>query len=138
MLLTEGKVTVKTPTYHIFDLYKGHQDATLIYSHIENENACDNKNVPCISHSASVNEDGDVLITLSNCALDREFEIDLGTAFGEIKSGEGRVLCGDPHDHNTFTDTDKVNIKPLSVKVENGRASVVLPACSAAAITLKL
>ena len=27
MLLTEGDRTVKTPTYHVFDLYKAHQDA---------------------------------------------------------------------------------------------------------------
>ncbi|MBE6902683.1 MAG: alpha-N-arabinofuranosidase [Ruminococcaceae bacterium] len=138
ILLTEGEVTVKTPTYHVFDLYKAHQDATLIYSHIENENADCESAVPCISHSASMAENGDILVTLSNCALDKEFEIDLGSAFGEIKSAEARMLTGDAHAHNTFDQTENVTIQALSVKVENGRASVVLPACSVAAVTLKV
>ena len=28
MALTEGDRTVLTPTYHVFDLYQGHQEAT--------------------------------------------------------------------------------------------------------------
>ena len=30
MILTEGAEMIKTPTYHVFDLYKNHQDATLV------------------------------------------------------------------------------------------------------------
>ena len=138
ILLTEGEVTVKTPTYHVFDLFKGHQEATLIYSHVENEKTESESAVPCISHSASIDENGDILLTISNCALDKEFEIDCGSAFGEVKAAEGRMLTGDAHDHNTFDNTDKVHIQPLSVRVENGRAIVTLPACSVAAVTLKV
>lgn len=138
ILLTEGETTVKTPTYHVFDLFKEHQDATLIYSHIDNDSTDGEVKIPCISHSASVNDDGDILVTLSNCALDKAYEIDLGSAFGEIISAEGRMLTGDSHDCNTFTDTDKVKIQPLEVKKENGRTSVTLPACSVAAVTLKI
>ncbi|MGN0686564.1 MAG: alpha-N-arabinofuranosidase [Oscillospiraceae bacterium] len=138
ILLTEGEVTVKTPTFHVFDLFKEHQDATLIYSHIENEDVGCTKQVPCISHSASVSDSGDILVTLSNCALDREYEIDLGSAFGEVKSGEARMLTGDAHACNTFDNCDNVVITPLEVKVHNGRASVVMPACSVAAVTLKI
>ncbi len=138
VLLTEGNVTIKTPTFHVFDLYKGHQDATLIYSHIENENTDSETPVPCVSHSASINDEGEILVTLSNCALDREYEIDLSAAFGEIKSASAEMLTGDPHDHNTFTDTDKVHIASLEVKAENGRAILVLPACSVAAVKVKI
>lgn len=138
ILLTEGETTVKTPTYHVFDLFKEHQDATLIYSHIDNDSTDGEVKIPCISHSASVNEEGDILVTLSNCALDKAYEIDLGSAFGEIISAEGRMLTGDSHDCNTFTDTDKVKIQLLEVKKENGRTSVTLPAYSVAAVTLKI
>lgn len=138
ILLTEGEVTVKTPTYHVFDLFKGHQEATLIYSHVENEKTESESAVPCISHSASIDENGDILLTISNCALNKEYEIDCGSAFGEVKAAEGRMLTGDAHDHNTFDNTDKVHIQPLSVRVENGRAIVTLPACSVAAVTLKV
>ncbi len=138
IVLTEGMTTIKTPTYHVFDLYKDHQDATLIYSHTENEKTPCEADVPCISHSASVNENGDVFITLSNCALDKEYEMELGSAFGEVKSAEARVLAAEAHAHNTFTEAENVVIKPLEVRVENGRAYVVLPACSVAAVTLKV
>ncbi|MFT3951675.1 MAG: alpha-L-arabinofuranosidase C-terminal domain-containing protein [Oscillospiraceae bacterium] len=138
ILLTEGDVTVKTPTYHVFDLFKGHQDATLIYSHIDNDSTDSEAEIPCVSHSASVNENGEILVTLSNCALNKAYEIDLGSAFGTIRSAEACMLTGDAHDHNTFDNTDKVGIAPLSVKTENGRATVVLPACTVAAVTLRV
>ena len=51
ILLTEGSKTIKTPTYHVFDLYKQHQDSDLIYSHIQNSNAAEG--VPSLSQSAS-------------------------------------------------------------------------------------
>lgn len=133
VLLTEGNVTVKTPTYHVFDLYKNHQDATLIYSHVENEEA--SESVPCISQSASVNERGEITVTLSNCALDRGFDVEINGF--DVKTAEGRILSGEVHAHNDFDNPESVIIKPLDVRVENGKATVALPACSVAEITLK-
>ncbi len=136
VLLTEGTKTVKTPTYHVFDLFKRHQDAELIYSHIENESAADG--VPCLSQSASVGEDGRITVTISNCSLDREFTVDIGAAFGSVKSAEGRILTAEVHAHNDFDNPENVVIKPLEVSCENGGAELVLPACSAAEIVLSV
>ena len=138
ILLTEGSRTIKTPTYHVFDLYKRHQDATLIYSHIENENTDGEVSVPCLSQSASVGEDGRITVTISNCSLDKEFTVDIGAAFGSVKSAEGRILTSEVHAHNDFDHPENVVIKPLGVKCENGGASVVLPACCAAEIVLEV
>ena len=33
MILTEGDKMVKTPSYHVFDLYKVHQDADVVASY---------------------------------------------------------------------------------------------------------
>lgn len=133
VLLTEGNATVKTPTYHVFDLYKNHQDATLIYSHVENEEA--SESVPCVSQSASVNERGEITLTLSNCSLDKCFDIEINGF--EVKTAEGRILSGEVHAHNDFDNPESVVIKPFDVRVENGKAIVALPACSVAEITLK-
>lgn len=138
VLLTEGVTTVKTPTYHVFDLFKEHQDAALIYSHIENETADYDTGVPCISQSASINENGDITVTVSNCSLDKEFEIDFGCAYSGIVSSEGRVLCGDVHDFNDFENIDRVHIVPLDIETANGRAKAVIKPCSVASVTLKL
>ena len=138
ILLTEGSRTIKTPTYHVFDLYKRHQDADLIYSHIENENTDGEVSVPCLSQSASVGEDGRITVTISNCSLDKEFNVDIAAAFGSVKSAEGRILTSEVHAHNDFDHPENVVIKPLGVKCENGGASVVLPACCAAEIVLEV
>ena len=136
VLLTEGMKTVKTPTYHVFDLYKEHQDSELIYSHAENADA--SENVPAISHSASINERGEVLLTLSNASLTEGYTLDIGAAFESISGAQGRILTGEVHSHNTFDAPENVVIKPLDVSVSNGRAKVTLPPCSVAAVTIKL
>lgn len=136
ILLTEGSKTIKTPTYHVFDLYKQHQDSDLIYSHIQNSNAAEG--IPALSQSASVNADGDVFVTLSNASLSESFKVDIAAAFAGIKSAEGRILTDDVHALNTFEEPDRVAIKPLAVTVSDGRAEVILPPCSVAALTIKL
>lgn len=136
ILLTEGSKTIKTPTYHVFDLYKQHQDSDLIYSHIQNSNAAEG--VPSLSQSASVNADGDVFVTLSNASLSERFKVDIAAAFAGIKSAEGRVLTDDVHALNTFEEPDRVAIKTLAVTVSDGRAEIILPPCSVAALTIKL
>ena len=37
IILTEGDKMVLTPTYHVYDMYQGHQDATLLGSFVENK-----------------------------------------------------------------------------------------------------
>ncbi len=136
VLLTEGMKTVKTPTYHVFDLYKEHQDCDLIYSHIENSSA--SENVPAVSQSASINADGDILVTLSNASLSESFTVDIAAAFAGISGAEGRILTGEVHALNSFDDPENVVIKPLEVIASGGKAQVVLPPCSVAAVTIKL
>ena len=136
VLLTEGAKTVKTPTYHVFDLYKDHQDADLIYSHIENELADDG--VPALSQSASVNGDGEVLVTISNASLTESYTVDIASAFAGIKSAEGRILTGEVHEHNTFDEPDRVTIGALTVNTADGKAAAVIPPCSVVAVKIKL
>ena len=37
LILTEGEKMVKTPTYHVFDMFKEHQNNDLVESFVENE-----------------------------------------------------------------------------------------------------
>lgn len=41
LILTEGERMILTPTYHVFDLYKNHQNAELCYSSIADESRRD-------------------------------------------------------------------------------------------------
>lgn len=136
ILLTKGKITVKTPTYYVFKLYKKHRDATLIYSHIENEMIYDG--LPCMTQSASVGDDGKVFITVSNCSLDKEFEIEMSDCFGSVEEADGDLISAKAHEMNRFGEEEKVFIKPLAVRVDGGRAKLILPPCSIAAVTLSV
>ena len=136
IILTEGEKLVKTPTFHVFDLFKAHQDAEAVYCYSQNENLCDGKNVPMISSSASV-KDGVMTVTLANCSLDDSAEISCEICSFAAKEVSARILTDEVHAFNSFDEPDKVNIKPFDAKLENGVLTAQLPACSVVEITLK-
>jgi alpha-N-arabinofuranosidase len=139
VLLTEGEKMIKTPTYHIFDLYRDHQGNTLIETFCENEKLEINDTVYACSQSASINEKGEVIITMSNCSADKPFDIDIeliGKTAGEISA---KILAADDYlAHNSFDKPDAVKIREYEKirKTEKG-ILVTLPPCSIAAITVK-
>ena len=64
VILTRGEQMVLTPTYWVFDLYKVHQDATLLPLHIASDAYTFNgQSVPAVSASASKDKDGRIHIT---------------------------------------------------------------------------
>lgn len=136
ILLTEGAKTVRTPTYHVFDLFRDHQDADLIYSHVENESAADG--VPALSQSASIGGDGSVFVTISNASLTESYNIDIAAAFSSIRSASGRLLTGEVHELNSFDEPDRVKIQPLTVNTGDGKTQILLPPCSVAAVRITL
>lgn len=76
IVLTEGEKMVLTPTYHVFDMFKEHMEATLVYSNIENKQLVEGEYLPAVSQSVSVDDEGRMHITISNASLDEDFEID--------------------------------------------------------------
>ncbi len=136
LLLTEGEKLVKTPTYHVFDLYKEHQNGTLLYSHLNNEEVGEEKKIPMVSCSAS--EKGGVLtVTLANCSLDEEAEIPCALLGFSPKEASARILSGEVHERNDFDDPDRLTVKEHGVSLVHGGFTVTLPACSVVEITLK-
>ncbi len=133
VILTEGEEMVLTPTYHVFDLYRPHQDSTLLYSYIENEKV-ENYSYDTISQSVSVDNEGKIHITISNCSLSEEYEIDCNIVDTMVKSTSARILTSEVHDYNDFGCEPKVKPADYSVATENGRLSVKVPPCSVIAI----
>lgn len=134
ILLTEGNVTVKTPTYHVFDLYKDHMENTLIYSHAEENEA--SENIPAISQSASVNENGDIVLTVSNCSLSENYKLEISDVY-DFVSGKGNILTNEVHAHNTFDNTESVGLSELEISFENGKAYAEVPPVSVSRLILK-
>lgn len=139
MLLTDGDRMVKTPTYHVFDLFKGHQDAQLLESSIETEMAGKGEwQIPNLTESASIDSDGRIHITIANLDHEKSYEIETEltglwsneNGLHNLNSGVRRgmnisalILSGCMHDMNTFDDPDKVTTKPFTdIQIlKNGR-----------------
>ena len=75
MLLTDGPRLVKTPTYHVFDLYSDHQDAEWV------DAAADDVD-PFLDWTVS-RKDGAYTIGLVNTGLEREASVTLPAAGGD-------------------------------------------------------
>ena len=141
MILTNNKGgMVLTPTYHVFNMYKVHQDATYLPMDIETGQlkARDNRVVPAITATASKNQKGVIHISLSNMDADHSQEITIELGDIESKTIKGEILSSSHlTDHNTFENPD--NVKTVSfhgaAKTKNGLI-VKLPAKSI--VTLKV
>lgn len=139
VILTEGSKMIKTPTYHVFDMYKYHQDADLLDSTLETETVgLEEENmVPNLSESVSIDADGVMNITMTNLDLEHAYPIET-TILG--KSGLHRSPDRHPGNacKNTFEDPENVTVRPFG-DVEKVHAGIrfTIPACSVLHIALK-
>ena len=135
VILTEGERMVKTPTYHVFDLYRRHMEGTKVYSR------CDEaayEGAPTLSHSASV-KDGELSLTVTNASLTdtQELEITVND-FAAAQVNAEILTAPDVHQHNTFDSPDQVKTATFTdYALSGGKLTVKLPPCSVAAFTLK-
>ncbi|WP_028511018.1 alpha-L-arabinofuranosidase C-terminal domain-containing protein [Ruminococcus sp. NK3A76] len=135
VILTEGEALVKTPTFYVFKLFKGHQEGELVYSHIENETVS-SFNVPAVSQSVSV-KDGVMTVTLSNCSLTESYEIEADILGFDAKTADAEIITAEVHAFNDFNKPEQVTAKAYDAQIVDGRLKVTLPACSVVAVTVK-
>ncbi len=137
LILTDGKKMLKTPTYHVFDLYKTHQDGELVESFCENDIVgTDKDNVPAISQSVSVKDD-ELTITITNCSINEEYEIECNISDLEAHSVSSRILNADVRAYNDFDSTENVAPKAYDVKLDGEKLIVKLPKCSVVSVVVK-
>ncbi|WP_130859390.1 alpha-N-arabinofuranosidase [Gracilibacillus phocaeensis] len=139
VILTDKEKLLLTPTYHVFEMYKAHQDAERLDLHLESDSiSLGDQNIPQLSASASKAEDGTITITL--CNLDKREPADIVLDLrGEMLSDvSGRIITADEMDaHNTFDQPDKVKPKMFEqVELKENKLSLVLPAKSVVALTV--
>ena len=138
MILTEGERMVLTPTYHVFALYKDHQNARQLESYVgaalvgEGE-----EQVPDLHVSASQGADGAILITAANLddAAPRTVHVVLeGAKAGAVTA---RVLSGAANAANDFDHPGRVAPRALAVTPTAEGFDAVLPACAVAAFRVE-
>lgn len=141
VILTEGEKMVLTPTYHVFNMYKVHQDAVLLDLTLESGSYIyEGIEIPAVSATASRDSEGKIHISLCNLndIEAAEASLDIRGLARETLTVEGEVLTGDAIDaHNTFELPDRVQPQPFTAfKLEGEVLSAVLPPISVTVLEL--
>ena len=140
MILTEGEKLVKTPTYHVFDLYQVHQENDLLASSLETEQVGleDEYMVPNLTESVSIDANGVLHITMTNVDLEKAYPVEaviLGKKADEIKA---EIVTGHMQDKNTFEAPETVGVQTFDgVQATKEGISFTIPACSVLHIAVK-
>jgi alpha-N-arabinofuranosidase len=137
LILKHREQMLLTPTYHAFDLCKGHAGAERLQLEIEApEYRLGAAAVPGLIGSASRNAAGAVHLTLVNLHPARELSIRASGLSGNIRA---RVLTAATiHSHNSFTDPFTVKPEPFTDFEVEGDATIVhLPSKSLVTFELR-
>jgi alpha-N-arabinofuranosidase len=141
IILTEGSKMLLTPTYYVFDMYKVHQDATLLpmtltcsdYSRL-------NHKLKSVSSSASIDKEGAIHISLIN--IDPVNDIELSCDIRGSKTTKitnGQIISGkETGTYNTFDQPNRVTLQKFEdASFKNGTLIIKIPAKSLVTIELK-
>jgi alpha-N-arabinofuranosidase len=147
MILTDNQRMLCTPTYHVFEMYKVHQDATLLPTTLASEayvptrpligtagavNPTANTLVATDQISASASRDaaGTIHVSLCNLHHDRPAELGIDLRGATAGRATGRVLtAGAMNAMNTFDAPDAVKPQPFDAfKLDKTGLHVTLPA----------
>jgi alpha-N-arabinofuranosidase len=140
VILTEGNKMILTPTYHIFDMFKGHMNCRLLDSQIASGVYTEGDIVlPMLNASSSISDDGTITVTVCNINPDKDTEltINIDEETGKIEKASGLILTGEKMNMmNTFKKTDELVPQKLKLKHKENSISFNLTAKSVVSLTL--
>jgi alpha-L-arabinofuranosidase len=140
LILTNKDKMLLTPTYHVFDLYKVHQDArSLVMQYFTPDYAHGSERVPAVNGSASKDSTGAIHVSFVNLDPAKKVTVRAslpGMSFATVK---GQVLTSAKFtDVNTFEEPNKVKPAAFNGAKKDGADLVVeLPAMSVVVLELK-
>uniref|UniRef100_UPI00313AFBEB alpha-N-arabinofuranosidase n=1 Tax=Bacillus sp. OTU2372 TaxID=3043858 RepID=UPI00313AFBEB len=142
MILTEGERMILTPTYHVFDMYKVHQDAeVLAVDSSFGSYEYNGETLPQVTVSASKNAEGKIHVSL--CNIDHqngaELDLDLRGINAANTKVSGTIITADTMNaHNTFEQPDVVKpVEFTGVAIENNKLAIKLPAMSVVTLVIE-
>jgi alpha-N-arabinofuranosidase len=139
MVLTREEEMLVTPTYHVFEMYQVHHDATLLPSDLVGPNyELSGETIPAISASASRNEAGVIHVSLCNLDPNRVHTLTCQIPGETVTEVSGRVLTASViNAHNTFEEPDRLTPSPFEdATVVDGHVTVELPSKSVVVLTV--
>lgn len=115
MILTKGEKMTLTPTYHVFEMYKAHHDATMLLIDLQcSDYHFGNESIPGLSVSASRDKLGKIHISLCNLNPSSCAEFACVLEGAKARKVAGRILTAeDMTAHNTFDNPEIVRPGPF-------------------------
>jgi alpha-N-arabinofuranosidase len=130
VILTEGSAMVLTPTWHVFDMYKVHQDAVKLPVCVESDTPQGRfSSLPLISASASIGAEGKIHVSLTNIDVKDEQAVAIELCGAVPKTVTGQALTAVRiQDHNTFDAPNTVQSVPFNhAQIVRNAVTAVLP-----------
>jgi alpha-N-arabinofuranosidase len=140
VILTQDEKMILTPTYHVFDLYKVHQDATYLNSSLKTEDyEFLGDKLPALNVSASKSEDGTINISIVNINPDKDIDMVCEIRGTDVKDVTGRILTAPTLDaHNTFDQPNNVRLTDFTkMKLKNNVVELKIPSKSVVVLMAK-
>ncbi|MFO7669236.1 MAG: alpha-N-arabinofuranosidase [Bacteroidales bacterium] len=133
LIFTEEEKMLLTPTYHVYDMYKVHQDAILLPLEMESPPySFGSQSLPSLQASASRDKDGRIHISIVNIdpVNSREALIQLiGSEAGKVSATI--LSSAEMNSHNTFEHPREVVLKEFKgAKLKGDRVTLEIPAHS--------
>ncbi|MFW6279087.1 MAG: alpha-N-arabinofuranosidase [Bacillota bacterium] len=140
MILTEGPKMILTPTYHVFEMYKVHQDAELIAMDlVVDDYEQDGETIPAVNASASIDDKDNINITLCNLDPNTEQVVECDLTGRSVNSDiSGKIVTADQlNAHNTFDNPERVKSEEFTgTEVQEGQLKIELPSASVVLVTI--
>lgn len=139
VILTEGDKIILTPTYHVFNMYKNHQEAQLVDSYVETEmiGVENDIKVPNLNESVSIDSEGKINITINNLSVDESYHIETTIVDRVVNKVKADILTNDMNAHNTFDNPNLVKPEPFKdFELTEKGINFTIPACSVLSFVL--
>jgi alpha-L-arabinofuranosidase len=139
VILTKDEKMILTPTYHVMEMYKVHQDAIMVPMQItSNDFISGGKKLQAVSVSASKDQSGKLHISLTNIDNVNAQTVEIDLKNYNADKITGRILTSPKvQDHNTFENPTNVIPKAFNdFSISGNSLKVKMPAISVIVLEL--
>jgi alpha-N-arabinofuranosidase len=133
MVLTDGARMIRTPTYHVFQMYTVHHDATMLPAELTtDEYRLVDESIPMLHASASRNAEGKMHVSLCNTHPAKAADLQMEVRGAAVRKVAGRVLTAPKiTSHNTFDKPDAVRPAVFDkFRRQGNRIAITMPSKS--------
>ena len=127
MILTKEDKMLLTPTYHVFNMYKPFQDATLIPTTVKGlpKYRRGGTTIAALSASVAKTKTGAIVLAVANTDPHQQHTLKLSLDGQAVKAVSGEALSADALDaHNTFASPERVKPQIYNATLKNGELTV--------------